>query len=67
LEGDLADKPPTRINEDLAYVKALLNRHGYHEVRVVVGIDTELVARGELGAFYAVPDPNDPRWISNRV
>ncbi len=62
--GDSADRPATRINGDLAHVRALLSRHGYHEALAVVGIDTALAARGELGSFYAVPDPNDPRWTA---
>ena len=52
-KGDSADKPPTRMNEDLAHVRALLSRHGYREVSVVMGIDTELAAKGQLGSFYA--------------
>lgn len=63
-KGDSADKPPTRMNEDLAHVRALLSRHGYREVSVVMGIDTELAAKGQLGSFYAHPDPNDPRWTA---
>jgi hypothetical protein len=62
--GDSADKPPTRINEDLAHVRELLSRHGYREVSVVVGIDTELAARRQLGSFYQQPDPNDPHWTA---
>ena len=63
-KGDSADRPPTRINEDVACVVALLRRHGYQEVNVVVGIDTELAARHELGRFYQSPDPSDPRWTA---
>jgi hypothetical protein len=61
-KADSADKLPTRVNEDVACVVALLKRHGYHEVSVVVGINTALAARGELGGFYEKPDPSDPRW-----
>lgn len=62
--GDSGDKPPTRINEDLALVTTLLYRHGYHEVSIVVGVDTELAAKGELRGFYVRPDPDSARWTA---
>ena len=62
--GDSAVGPDTRIVEDLDQVRALLLRHGYREVHVVMGIDTELVANGKLGRFYERPDPNNPRWTA---
>jgi hypothetical protein len=63
-KGDSADKPPTQIDKDLAHVRALLSRHGYREVSVVMGIDTELAAKRQLGSFYQQPDPKDPRWTA---
>jgi hypothetical protein len=36
-KSDPADRPATRINEDVACVVAFLTRHGYHEVSIVVG------------------------------
>jgi hypothetical protein len=62
--GDSGDKPPTRINEDVALVRGYLSHHGYHEVSIVVGVDTELAAKGELNGLYARPDPDSPRWTA---
>lgn len=63
-KADSADRPRTRVDEEVALVKAFLERNGYHEVTVVVGIDTELAATGELGRLYAKPDPDDPHWTA---
>jgi hypothetical protein len=64
FKGESADRPPTGLDEKIALVRAFLERNGYHEVTVAVGIDTEMATRGELGHFYARPDPDDPHWTA---
>ena len=59
---DSADRPSTRVDVEVALVKAYLERCGYHEVIIVKGIDADLAARGRLGSFYEEPDPQDPNW-----
>ena len=59
---DSADRPSTRVDVEVALVKACLERCGYHEVIIVKGIDTDLAARGKLGGFYEEPDPDGPQW-----
>ncbi len=59
---DSATNPPTRLEAELLLVRSFLERHGYREVNIVAGVDSVLAAKGELGNFYAVPDPADPRW-----
>lgn len=59
---DSADRPSTRVDVEVALVKAYLECCGYHKVIIVKGIDTDLAARGKLGGFYEEPDPDGPHW-----
>lgn len=43
---DSPDRPSTRVDVEVALVKAYLERCGYHRVIIVKGIDTDLAARG---------------------
>ena len=57
------------MTEDVARVRAILERHGYREESVVTGIARELLAQGQLGRFYALYDEEDdqPHWTARVV